>query len=532
MAYNFTYEFNDFADNSTIVYHMLGRNPEIEPTSTPYDSMADKLLSLLPKDYHMLFNAMLWMTLIFTVIMLFEFALVIKEKLKIQNELFVYSIPLMITLISPEILYLSITFKSSIIGFAFALCGQLILLKGKKSNFNLIISSAMFAFGVSMRWDILIYVTVMIYEIIRIYFAESWKQIIYKLLVWGISSLVFITLFMYLSGYSMKDVVETALWGQSYIKKNTGTTFQLVSLVLEPSAFFTPAFLLLFLTGFFLMIKNKKYDMMIYLGVSFIPFIFLGILPFPKYIMVMFPALFTIVFYPFIEIKNETRKKVLIGVASLLVFFNWFIGIRVNADNTVFGPGFSYKSDPMNFQDNELAADKRIKVKDVSLGFWDGFIFPTREGARPLFGHFHVLFGGKYRDYLSNVNSEYVKIINKAKTGIPILTDRRNATLEDNLVSDNYLTSDPYNKATENIKIPTDRRFYKKDSPGDTINVYRFLKYNELFNKNDFREFFKGKEIILAFTYSSLLINYLETNKEFMHVIDVFGPYSCLVKID
>ena len=135
-------------DGTTLAYHLLGRNPAIQPPYSAYDSMCDRILSFFTPDYHTLFSVMVGATLVASFFMLFFLTGISASMLSASRERMGLYI-LLFLLAAPEIIYLSMSFKSNIIGFAFILAAHYLAIKNRalRRNSSFILSVVFFGFG-------------------------------------------------------------------------------------------------------------------------------------------------------------------------------------------------------------------------------------------------------------------------------------------------------------------------------------------------------------------------------------------------
>ena len=154
---NFNLNIFDYDDGYTIAYHCWGRNPILQGPYNPYDSLSDLALSILPQNYKVIFLIMILATSLSCISALFLLFKFIKLFINLnEKQYLLYSI--LVLLAVPEWFYLSLSFKSSIIGFQFLILSHLLIVKsGKLNNVRILLSAIVFAIGSACRWNLIIY---------------------------------------------------------------------------------------------------------------------------------------------------------------------------------------------------------------------------------------------------------------------------------------------------------------------------------------------------------------------------------------
>lgn len=526
---NASWNISDHDDGHTLGYHAMGRNENIQRAYGPYDSMCDYLLSLLPSEYKLVYASMIGLTLLSALSFLFFTQKLLTRHFNIKKN--IASLALIAFLISmPEFLYEVFTFKSVMIALNITIISLYVLLESPNSWKNIFLSSLLFGFGVSLRWNILLFAfpTASLYFYFLLRSSNLKKSIIY-LFTWGCMSILAIFSFINMSGYTPYRFIETVLWGKGYMEN---TDFQLIARVADTSLFLTPVSLLLILLGFLYIVKFQKnrHINQIFLLSSILPIFLLGFVPNFKFLVTLWPAFILLIAYgiSYLHAIDQSLNRIVLTLISLGIIINWFVGIQISSDTTQWGPGLEIKDEIAEISVFEnTRADDRIRLENISVGLHDGFSIPTSEGVRPLYGHFYALFQNKLSDLDSKLNSETDTILIRAAHGGNncIYQDRINPYLLASYFRFNY--------STDSASIFKDSVFTERIIANGDKQVSE-LRINSPRNLFDMDAFYNRASnfdtIYLSFTYTSTLNKFLaRIEDEKCYDFYRMGPMSAAV---
>lgn len=411
-ALNFNYVEGD--DAATVLYHLCGRNPEIQQPYAAYNSGMDFLLEhsgLTSEPGLRIFAVAVsfvsgLLILVFSVLLL-ELLFEKSEMTGARSRLYFY---LVLPFLIPDVFFHSLIVNPSNISFALLLVSLLFyirFLKGKHRK-DLILAMALFAVSVPFRWTMLI--ALPLYAGFFLYFyplanypKQTWL-LAGKIALANAAGVLLSIVLIGISGYDPDRIRKTIASTANYLEKSD---VSVLGMLASGTAFLTPGLLLLV---FFALLRiyalhksGKSVSVRIFglLLLSVSPFFLFGFYPLYKYSMTFLPALFVLLLLGFDYLRYQ---KVLRGIFVAAVFLPWLIGIEIDASGTFCGPGFELNMNKIVAQGQNVKGenpDNRIKIKKVRPVFASGFYMPMPEGPRPLYGYFYALFGGQWKEQIA-----------------------------------------------------------------------------------------------------------------------------------
>lgn len=530
---NFNYVEGD--DASTILYHLCGRNSQIQPPYASYNSGLDfliKITKLNSEESLRTFAVFVSFISGFIVLSLSALFLTVffddDEKFNARNKLYLY---LLLPFIVPDIIFHSLIINATYISFVFLLSSLIVFIRFLKTNKNkfLYFSTVLFAIAIPFRWTMLIslplYMGFALYYNPIQHYSKTTLRLFLKICIANVVGVFLALLFIYVTGYNLQDIYNTIVGTTQYIENSEKST---LSLLATGSAFLTPSLLFLILLGFIAIYKiNKqqpKYGLsilsLILLSIS--PNVVFGFFPSYKFLITLFPMLLIVMVIGF---DYLAKQKSLLFVFLLLVIAPWFIGIQLDAKGTFCGPGFELntkKTDGIaTVNDNP---DQRIKIEGINLKLDSGFYLPMLEGPRPLYGYFYVLFGNGWKNQINLFTQERQQAFDfliKNKNTVYI-QDRTTAYFQCDLFRNGLTTQTNFIKK-ENVIY---RNFKNNNS---SINVY---VVPDKYSKTEWIEnYFKTSKtsVLYRSSYSNEILK-LHKNKE--NKILVLGPFTAIKKKD
>lgn len=500
-ALNFNYVEGD--DASTILHHTLGRDSNLQPVYSPYHSMLDTMLSLVPSQNEgTLRYISVTASFLSGFFVIFFLAYLLKDKfLKYEEHLtyFLFLLPFFI----PDILFNSLLINPANISFALILLAHMLFNKylNSKRYLYLVLSVLLFGFGVSFRWNNGFYLFVL-FGVYLLDINNNTKgvsilnQFKKSFLIFPLF-IISVVGFIQISGYSIFDIIDVYKYGSSYLEKSD---YSLLAMAASAIPFITPVFLLLFILGIINCLRDKRYMPLTLLLIALIPYFLLGIYPFYKYLICILVPLVFIQFYGFLSIKRKVFKTIIV----CSVFLPWILGLQIQS-NSAWGPGFEMKIKNSNSNDlNSFNPDNSTAIKQVKLNFGSGMAMPTPEGPRPLYGFGKVFLTDWYQFIETNNNEREMAVKYALENKCNILQDVDHAYIFTKLIEKKLQMRKPYGSADN---LYTRREF---TSEKDTVFVDVFNNKTELFNFEIMTKYRQEDNCIVIYSSYSNIITKLK----------------------
>jgi hypothetical protein len=472
-------------DASSIAYHLLGRNNNMQPAYTPYQGMMDKVLSIFPAREPLLREVAqdatrLAAIMLIILILALAFDWSHPHKVSYKRKAL---IAFVVLLAVPEFFYLGLVYSPTLVAMCLVLSAHLVLRRlfdgDPRSMRRLIIyfalSSILFGAGVAFRWNVIVYGAVIVVDLLinvpKTNFEGHAPVRMFFPVVWGISAAFISLIMIWLSGYGYLDFI-TKIQAASNVVNQSGTLQVtgsssvgeiLLQILLTLSPMLSPGFILFLLIGLLKVVRDRNPIGWVVLisVIGILPWLITGV---PKFIITIFPALV----FCFVEgfgcaldfLGSRRSRAIAYSLIFILLIGPWLIGIRVIREGTAWGPGFEIK--PYDY------SDVQGTKFDGSLG--PGAAFPTPEGPRPLYGHAYVLLGGGWIRFVDAAAAErQLSIDNAISLKVPlVVTNWSPDYYLDDLYAMGYTTPDPFDRI-EPGGFFRERRFFRGD--GATINI-------------------------------------------------------------
>jgi hypothetical protein len=547
-ARSLTFVYIDGDDASTIAYHLMGRNKDLQPAYSAYQGMMDKMLSYLPQEEDLLRRISMLITGIAGIFMVILILILVFEWVDCENAPPKKMLITVITLLAaPELFFFGLVYSPTLVALCLLLTAHLILRRvfrspnwldfaDKKQITYIILSLLLFGFGVSFRWNTILYMFVIAVDLILLQ-SDISKPLLPQLkkrigfgFSWLFLALMTSIIMIFISGYGYADFIDTfgiiafVVNQSGSISTGTGTPFKEVILnaALTLSPMFTPAFGLITMTGFVAFVRRRDpLILVILVGIlSALPFAKSGV---PKFIITSLP-IFVLCFVQGIitlwgRIGQNWVKLTVNLMLFLLLLTPWMLGIRVVRGGTAYGPGFEIR--PYDYVDF-------IGPMQFSVILDSGAAFPTPEGQRPLYGYAYALIGGDWRQFMLKKDAERTADIQYAiLLGCPIvITNWSPDYYLNKLYAMGFKTNDPYYPDEHYF---TQRDFMNLEHQSVTLLIHEI----EEDNANDFvahlfDPIIKSDKIVIT-GYPSVMRYFYSHYPEAMESI---GPVSALVELD
>jgi hypothetical protein len=533
--YFFTLNLNyvEGDDASTILYHLCGRNAQIQQPYASYNSGLDFLLEI--SNLHSELSLRTFAVLVsfvsgFLVLSLFTVFLDVffdgVEKVSTKNKIYFY---FLLPFIVPDIIFHSLIINSTYISFVFLLGSLIMFIKFLKTNRNffLCFSTMLFAIAIPFRWTMLIALPLYMGFALYYYPIQQYSKgilvLFLKICTANLVGVILALFFIYITGYSLDDFYNTVVSTTQYIKNSEKSALVYMS---TASAFLTPSLLfLVLLGGISIFNQNKKrpkygLSMLSLVLLSISPCFVVGFFPSYKFLITLFPMLLIVMVIGFDFLLH---KKRLFIVFLLLVVTPWFIGVQLDVNGTFCGPGFELNTKkPFEAKSLQENPDQSVKIDDINLKLDSGFYLPMLEGPRPLYGYFYVLLGNGWKNQIDLFTQERQKALEnliKNKNAVYIQA-RKTAYFQCDLYSKGLSTQTDFIEG-KNILY---RKFKNKKK---SITIY---VVPDNCSKNEWIEHYL-KTVTSTVIYSSSLSNEilkLQNNKT--NKIEVLGPFTAIKK--
>lgn len=527
LALNFNYVEGD--DASTILYHLMGRNPEIQPPYAAYNSGMDFMLQHIGWHSEQGLRVFAVSVSFVSGFLILSLMAILLESLLEDSTLaaghrkwFYFLLPLLM----PDILFHSLIVNSSNVSFVFVLVSLVFFVRYLKNAKNLMLGLSIVAFALSIpfRWTMLIalplYTGLFLYvHPLRNYPHRVWLLLL-KIFAANLIALVLAVLMIGVSGYDLADIHQTITSATGYMEK---AEVSMLSMLACGTAFLTPAVLLLLLfAGIRAVVEARKNttlrQVLGLLLCSVAPFVLLGFYPLYKYSMTILPALLVLLCYGW---QWCATRKWCRGLFFAAVLLPWIIGIRVEASGTFCGPGFALNTDQTTIE-RPVAGnnpDARVKIKGVQPVFNSGFYMPMPEGPRPLYGYFYVLFGGQWKKQIDRFTQEREQMFAFLSQHPQALyyQDRKASYFSCDLYRRGFTAQTPYLESPEGLY-----RIFAKGRDSITVRVVPDgpkVPWISAFFKT------AAQPVIYRSTYSNDILKLqLENNPN----INILGPFTAI----
>lgn len=526
---NFNYVEGD--DASTILYHLCGRNLNIQPPYASYNSGMDfliKTVNIQGEESLRTFAVLVSFVSGFLILSLLVLLLdSVFERNELVNSSYKTYLYLLIPFIVPDILFHSLIINSAYIGFVFLIGSLLLFIRFLKTNriVFLGLSILLFAIAIPFRWTLLVSLPIymgfaLYYNPIDYYSSQTWL-LLFKIIIANIAGVFLAILFIDVTGYNLEGIYNTIVSSNSYLENSERSV---LSILATSSAFLTPSLLFLLILGVFkiyeLNKKSKNYAVSILslIFFSIAPFFIFGFFPSFKFLITLFPILLIVAVLGFDYLM---KSKWLLIIFLILFTSPWFIGIQVDAKGTFCGPGFELNTQKIDLNKfEESNPDKRIQIEGVYLKFDSGFYLPMLEGPRPFYGYFYVLFGNGWKNQIDLFTQEREKIFQvlMQNKNTVYIQDRKTAYFQCDLFRKGFATKTNY---INNDSILF--RNYKNKEQSINIHVVPDAHPKVEWISNYFK---KAKStLIYRSSYSNEILKLYDNNENH---IELLGPFTAI----
>lgn len=384
---NLSLNFVEGDDASTVLYHVLGRNPALQKPYSAYHSFFDFILSVIPAvQVNLIISTALALS-VFGGLLTYWGLERITDK---GAHFFLFAL----LLAQPEWLFMVLYINPAILAMGLFVMAFFLLqrhqLKPRKKI--LLLASILFGLAIAVRWSFVLGFFTFLpfllvdknYQINRVWWHL--RNIIGHATFWFFPiSLFFAFSFVIISGYSLKEFFEILVWGKNYI---TDYKISLKVAISDLSGYLSLATVLMITTGFLMAFKTKNWWTILVVVFSLLPFFVLGFDTSFKYNLTLMPALVLIMYLGWQSVMQQNFYKRLAFI--FLLILPWFLGIQVDNQNIAWGPGLEL----------QYKKPSQEQLQEVKFGLQAGLAMPNAEGVRPLWGYADALVWGAWKKFI------------------------------------------------------------------------------------------------------------------------------------
>ncbi|MBC8755138.1 hypothetical protein H2O64_10675 [Kordia sp. YSTF-M3] len=488
------YNYVEGDDASIILHHLFGRDAALQKPFSSYHSLFDTYLGFFGLASEVAYRKFaLLSTFIMTLASLSVLSYCVLVKTKQTNLKGTFFLLMLVPFMIPELLFEGLYINPTMHSFFFLLLSYCSLLhyfkKGK--NYFLILTAIAFGIATGFRWVNGFFIFFLLAELFLHYsqvnkienknvFTD--KRFYATSIIFGVSCILTILTFIAISGYSIIDIKDTFLFARSYMAEPISTSTKIKAAFINNFTFLTPACVILFILGIVATIK-KESKLLLPLLLTYLPFaILITAVGTFKTMIFVFPAFLLIVLTGWNYCSKRVRLLILI-----VIFIPWLIGVKVNYNNVVWGPDFTF-----SIKNN---SDKKTANSDIGITLHGGLAIPTPEGPRPLGGFFSVLLGGEWYAIVEKINQEREDAFQFAiKNNVRILQGSDHCMMYTKLFEKGYTSNDPLFYTKNGLYC--ERTF--TNATGDQLEVNFFILRDNLYDKASMIQFGNEKMVFYS----------------------------------
>ena len=509
-ARSLTFVYIEGDDATSIAYHALGRSRELQPPYSPYQSMMDAILQLLPPNEHLLRTCAMLITSLAAPVVVVLLVFLAYDMMPGLLRMPRWMAALIAVLIIPEFAYLGLVYTPALVALA-ALLGSHLALRRSFERVEagaiaalrtpkFLFSIALFGAGAACRWDTLAYAAIIVGDICLVS-RTSYGSVPSKLsnrlrlaVLWVASAMLAWIMIVRLYGYGLEFIWRT-LRASGPVEHYPGLLVMLSTL----QTLTTPALAVSAIVGMFILFRQKHpFIILVMLGIAvtgrFLPF---GV---PKWLLVAVPGIVVCALVGYSTMWNSAadgcKGYCVRGALLIAVLIPWFLGLQGFRGDSAYGPGFQVQ--PFDRPFTSKSGFKAV--------FGPGVLVPTSEGPRPVGGHAWVLLGDQWRKTATQNIDELSSAIQEAmRRNIPLLQDQGQGFAVSMLLGMGLKTRDPWNRMLSPSFL-IERRFASADGKM-TLRLFRLAKRDDLFTSGGVRRIEKlaGTDNVATFAYTSTL---------------------------
>ena len=370
-------------DAQIVAHHAMGRDNDVMPVYSAYQSMFDGLLVALPAREDVIRVASLGLTAMcapllaaLMTLLAFDWTAGLRHRRWFGAALLLLAVP--------ELFYLGMVVTPSVIAMTLAVAAHLVLRRsgqwsGNRRHYAFVGSAMLFGFGAGIRWDTVLYGVTVGADILlggcvdRASSGPRVRRRITDTAVWGGLAAATWLAAVYVNGYSPLMVLR-ALGSAGPVE-----SFSLVHGLSRIQTLSTPLFAVLGVVGMIALVRGRA-PLSIIAVLSFVVVGKLALYGVPKWMITAIPAWVAVAMAGASVAWQRPAARYALIVLGVLP---WLLGVRMTYGSSAWGPAFEIR--------RYDAAPASTTWPTLVLGA--GTAIPTPEGPRPLFGHAWVLGG-------------------------------------------------------------------------------------------------------------------------------------------
>lgn len=400
-------------DDATIVaYHALGRNSQLQPVYSPYNSMLDAFLTVLPPREDIVRITAMTLTAVSAPVFFFLMMLLAFDWCTEIGQPPKWALVAAMLLAVPEFYYLAMVLTPSIIAMALLVGAHLIVRRATARTRSpawgsFTASLLLFGIGAAFRWDTVTYgATIAADLFLRAgdrskHGQPAVRDRLWLSFGWGaLAGVTWLVVLMF-NGWDLKSILHISL------ANGPVESLDWKMALSRAQTLFTPAFTLLSAVGYYILLR-RKHPLAIIAPLAILPVAKFALYGVPKWFITATPSLVACAVVGFCLFwKRPAQRYAMLG----LLLLPWLIGLRWSYGGIAWGPGFELQ--PYD----HIARNTSFFSPTVGAGM----AIPTPEGPRPLFGHAWVLLG-EWKRFVNEYSSEVdAAVVDSIEAGVPLL---------------------------------------------------------------------------------------------------------------
>jgi hypothetical protein len=504
-------------DAEIVAYHASGRQADIQPPYSPYESLFDALLSLVPPREDVVRKTAMGITaacapVLFLLLLMLAFDWT-RDFVKSPR----WPIVAIMLLAAPEFYYLGMVLTPSIVAMTLMVGAHLLLRRSNewsdhKKWSGFIASTVLFGLGAAFRWDTILYGGTIAADMFCDASNHRRDPDVFRrvriVMLWGLLAGAVWLIVLNSNGYGPIAIlriirhagpVEPLSWSYAVTR-------------IQP--LLTPALGIVCLIGFVVLLKQRSH-IAIVLMVSFLLLGRLTLYGVPKWMITGVPALMAVAVVG-ISVLWQTRRRRYALIALAVV--PWLIGVRVTYRGTAWGPGFEIQGYD--------GLPEATTWPRVTIGA--GTAVPTPEGPRPLFGHAWIL-GGGWRKFVNAYWLEQQTAFSTAiRLGLPVLIQDSSQGLGVDVYRALGFESRDSISRTLDDKFIVERRWTRRD--GMTSRMLYLTQQSSLFDPDALArlQHISGHSVVIV-AFPSTMANLYQLSPQ---ALDPLGKITAVFHID
>ncbi len=462
-ARSLTFVYIEGDDATSVAYHALGRQAELQPRYSVYQCMMDAVLGVLPPREPVVRVAAMTITALAAPALVLLMAALAYEWAGDLIAIAWVVGALFIPLAAPELVYLGLVYTPAVVAMAAAVGAHVmtrVALRRRKMWWRdpwLWGAAALLGAGAACRWDVAAYGAVVAADIwlgpgLARRGVAGWGRMRFlTAALWGVEAAAAWVAAIALSGFGPGDIWRTVR-ASGPVEDFPGWLVTAANM----QTFATPAMVLLSATGLVVLLRRRhRLTIPALLGILLTArYVRFGV---PKWFLVATPGLAACALVGLSTVwqrwKQGWRAMGMRTAVAAAVLLPWAFGVQTVIGDSAYGPGFQVRA-------FDRPAPGRMVIRTA---FGAGALAPTSEGPRPIGGHAWVLLGGGWRQIVREGAADRTNAVRAALAGgWPLLEDQGQGYMTATLAGMGFTTRDDWRRSLGG-GFMGERRFYAAD---------------------------------------------------------------------